>query len=318
MKIKYIIVINFLALSIGIFSQETLPIYTDYLTDNIYLIHPTAAGISNDGKIRLTGRKQWLAYTDAPELQTLSFHMPLGNNSAIGTAFYNDKNGYFSQTGGQLTYAYHISLDNHDTHQLSFGLSLLLINNTLDARDFTIQDLDVNPQLYSGNYFNADAGIAYRKEGFFSFYTIKNLLMVERNLFENQYESNNLRRHLITLGYYFNEDQGAVLKLQPSVMGQYIEQTKETFIDANLKAFVPFKNGEFWGGLSYRMSFNDNNLESGNYITPFLGLKYKNLVFSYSYAEQLNDETFTTGSFHQIGLGYNFSINNYKRASWDL
>lgn len=318
MKIKYTLLINFIALSFGLFSQETLPIYTDYLTDNIYLIHPTAAGISGNGKIRLTGRKQWLDYSNAPELQTMSFHMPLDESSAIGVAFYNDKNGHFSQTGGQISYAYHLNFDDYKTDQFSFGLSLLLINNSLDGRDFNLQDSDVSPQLSSKNYFNADAGIAYRKEGFFSFYTIKNLLEIERSLFDNQFESDNLRRHLITIGYYFNENETIIVKFQPSAMLQYIEQTKETFLDVNLKAFVPFEKGEFWGGISYRKSFNNNTIESANYITPFLGLKYKNFVFSYSYAEQLNNVTFTNGGFHQITLGYNFAINKYRTATWDL
>ena len=34
-------------------SQETLPIYSDYLSDNVYLVHPSAAGIGNTGKLRL-------------------------------------------------------------------------------------------------------------------------------------------------------------------------------------------------------------------------------------------------------------------------
>jgi hypothetical protein len=32
--------------------QETLPIYSDYLSDNVYLVHPSAAGIGNCGKIQ--------------------------------------------------------------------------------------------------------------------------------------------------------------------------------------------------------------------------------------------------------------------------
>ena len=32
-------------------AQETLPIYSDYLSDNVYLVHPSAAGIGNTGKL---------------------------------------------------------------------------------------------------------------------------------------------------------------------------------------------------------------------------------------------------------------------------
>ena len=35
-------------------SQEGLPIYSDYLTDNFYLLHPSMAGVSNCNKLRVT------------------------------------------------------------------------------------------------------------------------------------------------------------------------------------------------------------------------------------------------------------------------
>ena len=41
-------------------SQEGLPIYTDYLTENYYLVHPSMAGVNLvGGKVRMTARKQW-------------------------------------------------------------------------------------------------------------------------------------------------------------------------------------------------------------------------------------------------------------------
>ena len=41
------------------FSQEGIAVYSDYLSDNYYLIHPSMAGAANCAKIRLTARKQW-------------------------------------------------------------------------------------------------------------------------------------------------------------------------------------------------------------------------------------------------------------------
>jgi hypothetical protein len=53
------------------FSQEGVAVYSDYLSDNYYLIHPSMAGAANCGKVRLTGRQQWFGQDDAPNLQTL-------------------------------------------------------------------------------------------------------------------------------------------------------------------------------------------------------------------------------------------------------
>ncbi|TDA83429.1 type IX secretion system membrane protein PorP/SprF, partial [Halomonas marinisediminis] len=51
-----------------------MPIYSDYLSDNVYLVHPAAAGVGNAAKLRLTHRQQWSDNENAPSLQTLSYH----------------------------------------------------------------------------------------------------------------------------------------------------------------------------------------------------------------------------------------------------
>lgn len=81
------------------FSQEGVAVYSDYLSDNYYLIHPSMAGAANCGKIRLTARQQWMGQEDAPALQTVSFNTALDEDgiSGIGMIVFNDKNGYHSQ-----------------------------------------------------------------------------------------------------------------------------------------------------------------------------------------------------------------------------
>jgi hypothetical protein len=56
------------------FSQEGIAVYSDYLSDNYYLLHPSMAGAANCAKLRLTGRQQWFGQEDAPALQTISFN----------------------------------------------------------------------------------------------------------------------------------------------------------------------------------------------------------------------------------------------------
>ena len=75
-------------------AQETLPIYSDYLSDNVYLVHPSAAGIGTCGKLRVTGRTQWSGVDDAPALQTLSAHTRVGENAGVGLILFNDNHFY--------------------------------------------------------------------------------------------------------------------------------------------------------------------------------------------------------------------------------
>lgn len=303
-KLFYLALALNISFSNLVFSQETLPIYTDYLTDNIYLLHPAAAGVGNCGKLRLTGRQQWMDQQEAPQLQTISFHTRLDDYNGVGLAIFNDKNGYHSQLGAQVTYAYHINMGNrYDTNQLSFGLSFMAVRNALDEREFLMEDPVITQQINSRNYFNADAGAAYHYNGFFSYLTAKNILMSARNLYNDKYESLNLRRYVGTVGYFFGDKTS--VQFEPSVMGQFIERTQEMFLDANLKVYVPFENGDFWGGVSYRRGFEKSNYEAPNYITPLFGVNFKNFVFSYAYTRQQNDILFADGGFHQITLGYN-------------
>jgi hypothetical protein len=47
-----LIFLSFLCIIIC-FSQEGIAVYSDYLSDNYYLIHPSMAGAANCAKIRL-------------------------------------------------------------------------------------------------------------------------------------------------------------------------------------------------------------------------------------------------------------------------
>jgi len=313
--------LTFLLYLVGIlsFSQETLPIYSDYLTDNFYLLHPASAGISDIAKLRITARKQWSEFDNSPQLQTASFHMHLGESeSAIGAIIFNDKVGHFSKTGLQMTYAYHIPLDYRELNQLSFGISLNLLQNSLDGRDFILQDSDIDKQLMHYFYFNSDVGFGYRYKGLFAFYTVKNLLLSKRNIIKINNIGNNLRSHLLNIGYHFNQGNSEKTKFEPSILLHYREKTKESFMDLNLRTFIPINNSELWFGLSYRKGLDQNSIDNANYFTPFLGIKFSDYVVSYTYSKQLNNILFSNGSFHQITLGYNFRIRKYRTASWDL
>jgi len=312
-KIVKSFILSFLFVApIFIKAQETLPIYADYLSDNVYLVHPSAAGIGNCGKIRLTARSQWSGVSDAPSLQTLSVHQRIGDNTGIGFILFNDKNGYHSQQGIQATYAYHINLGwPEESNQISFGLSFMVVNNTVDESQFTIPDPVISQIVQSENYFNADFSMAYHKEGFFSYFTAKNIMLSARNLYNDQYESLNLRRYLVTLGYYFGK--GKNLQFEPSVMAQSIERTGEKFVDFNIKIYKEVSNAQLWAAFSYRRGFDNANTQELNYLTPIVGINYQKFMMSYTYTKQTGEILFDDAGYHQISLGFNFGCRQPRR-----
>ena len=240
-------------------SQEGLPVYSDYLSDNYYLLHPSMAGAANCTKLRLTARQQWLGQADAPALQTISINGSLGERSGGGIIIFNDKNGYHSQTGMKLTYAHHLmfSRDNVDLNQLSFGMSAGFVQSSLDESTFYDNNPDFDPivfgQIQKASYFNVDIGASYNFLDFYVHATVKNFLGSDRKLYTDK-EPVNLKRFILNAGYTFGDDE--TIMWEPSFMFQLVTQTQEKTIDLNVKAYKTLDFGKLWGGISYRRSLD--------------------------------------------------------------
>lgn len=320
-NISFIVIVFFATLSIK--GQEGVPVYSDYLSDNYYLIHPSMAGASNCSKIRLTARKQWFGQDDAPQLQTLSYNGKVSERAGAGVIVFNDKNGYHSQKGVKATYAYHLlfSRDEIDLNQLSFGLSAGFIQSQLDETEF-LQSGDFDP-IINGTivqkdaYMNFDFGVSYNYLNFYAHATIKNAIETRREIY-SVYENDNLRKYLLSAGYVFG-NRDAVL-WEPSVLFQLTERTQEKSIDINLKAYKNLDFGSLWAGLSYRRSFDgaeylkNNSVATQNlqFFSPIVGVNYNNFMFAYTYSHVGGAVRFDNGGYHQITLGLNLFCKPQK------
>jgi type IX secretion system PorP/SprF family membrane protein len=314
MYIRIKIVLLFLLATSYSFSQEGIAVYSDYLSDNYYLIHPSMAGAANCAKIRLTGRKQWFSQDEAPELQTLSFNGRIGEKAGAGIIVFNDKNGYHSQKGVKLTYAYHLmfSRDEIDLNQLSFGISAGLIQSQLDETSF-LQSGDFDPIIdgtvvQKDSYVNFDIGASYNYLDFYVHGTVKNAIETRRDIY-TEYESDNLRKYLLSAGYVFGNKYGILW--EPSILFQLVDQTKEKSFDLNMKAYKNMDFGSIWGGLSYRRSLDGAEYTNGSgvssqklqYITPIVGVNFNKFMFAYTYSHVSGPVKFDNGGYHQITLG---------------
>jgi len=310
---KKLLIILFSLGFFSAFSQETFPIYSDYLSDNVFLIHPSAAGIGDCGKIRFTGRKQWQGVANAPELQTLSFHNKFGDNMALGFVAFNDKNGYHSQKGIQATYAYHLEMGNGSVfEQLSFGLSATMVQNQTDQRTF-FGDRAVQQLIESSSYFNADFSVAYHRGGLSSYFTVKNLLLSAKNNLNNSLEPLDLRNYIFSAGYFF--EYRNKIQFEPSFMLQLREGTGETIADFNVKAYKKMSGATLWAALSYRRSFDNGAIENLQYVTPIVGVNFKQMMLSYTYTKQLGNIVFSDATYHQVTLGINVFCKRARAAA---
>lgn len=281
------------------------------------------AGAANCAKVRLTARKQWFGQDDAPQLQTLSYNGKVSDRAGAGVIVFNDKNGYHSQKGVKATYAYHLlfSRDEVDLNQLSFGLSAGFIQSQLNETEF-IQSGDFDPIIdgtivQRDSYFNFDIGASYNFLNFYAHATVKNVVETRRDIY-TVYESDNLRKYLLSAGYIFgNRDK---ILWEPSLLFQLTERTKEKAIDINLKAYKNLDFGSLWAGLSYRRSFdgaeylNNNSVEKQNlqFFSPIVGVNYNNFMMAYTYSQVAGAVRFDNGGYHQITLGLNLFCKRQK------
>lgn len=323
-----------LVFCVRLFGQEGLPIYTDYLTDNYYLVHPAMAGAELfGGKTRLTARKQWFDQEDSPSLQTFSTSYRLSDRSGVGGILFNDKNGYYSTSAINLTYAHHVLFDdkegscscnypNHENpiNQLSFGLSVGVLQHSLDQSTFDLFTFDplITGLKKSLFYFNIDIGFSYLNSNFYAHLSLKNLLFSPHNLygdFDYNYRrsSSSYRRLLASAGKFFYLEKNWIF--EPSFLFQITEITREKSIDINLKVYRELKRGRLWTGISFRNGFENaqytidgvvqrQNLKT---LTPLMGYQVNNFVFAYNFSQPQGAISFGSGGFHQITLGFNFA-----------
>jgi hypothetical protein len=122
----------------------------------------------------------------------------------------------------------------------------------------------------------------------------------------------------LNAGYTFGDAE--TILWEPSFMFQLVTQTQEKTMDFNIKAYKELDFGMLWGGLSYRRSLDGAQFVEGNavsdqkmqYVTPIIGVTFKNYVFSYTYSHLLGNVKFDAGGFHQLTLGINLFCSPEK------
>ena len=145
------IIISFLLLALtSSYGQElNIPVATQYLADNPFVISPTFAGIGDNFRIRANGMKQWVGIKESPQNQSVYADFRIADQSGVGISFYNDKNGYTSQAGAKFSFAHHIILDYYSRQYLSFGMSFNINNFKIDISQLVPNNYDPSIIQYS-------------------------------------------------------------------------------------------------------------------------------------------------------------------------
>ncbi len=281
--------------------ELTIPQVSQYLSDNPFLMSPSYAGIGNYVKVRMNGLTQWVGVQDAPDTQSLSADVRLGNRSGIGMVLYNDSNGETKQRGGKISFAHHLTIDKYEDHYFSMALSFNLNQFRIDIQNFRDNnDLAVVDDRASSNP-NFDLGTLYRRGGFYLSLNVSNILDKNLQKFNPIFEPNTLRNYFLYSGYKFRKSRRDNFEIEPSVFFQYFESDNRSITDMNIKFrwydFIDY----YYVGLTYR--FLNDQPGTPLYVAPILGLKKGDLYFGYSYQVIMNEILGYSSGTHVFTLG---------------
>lgn len=298
-----------------------MPVYTDYLTDNYYVLQPAMAGAHYEGlKLRTSYRTQWLGIANAPSMQTLNAHARVGDKSGVGGLFFHDTNGFQSQLGFQGTYAHHINFyrSRAEVNQLSFGLSAGGSFHRHDQSTFNpTNDPIISGTNVSSSSMFVDVGLTYNYVSLYAHLTIQNLLFVGKNI-NDQVLLNKPKRMLASVGNFFEIQPDWAI--EPSVLVDYIQYVDRPNVDINLKSHHNIRETQLWVGTSYRKGLTNTLTNNNNtpYSEPFsqlsaiLGMRHNKWSFSYTYTVGIGDIKINNSGFHQITLGIDILSDEYR------
>lgn len=300
---RNILIVLFLVTVVLVKGQQ-LPQYTQYMLNEM-AINPAVAGKEDYADVRSNNRYQWVGITDAPRTYMLTCHGPLKlKNMGLGMNLFTDIVGPTRRTGLNLSYAYHLKL-NEKNWRLSFGLSAgilqwgidgskLILREEGDANLLTTYRTVVLPDFGAGIYF-------YKSKKFYLGLSLPQLYQTPIKIYENTSPSSKMVTHINVNGAYtFELDED--FKLEPSFLLKYAIPAPPK-IDGGLR--VIYKD-QVWLGGAYRHK---------DAFTALVGYMFKDyLMFGYSYDfSTTNIRNYSSGT-HEVMLGIRFSRK--QAATW--
>ncbi|WP_439184299.1 PorP/SprF family type IX secretion system membrane protein [Carboxylicivirga taeanensis] len=293
-------------------------ITNQYLYD-LYLMNPAGAGFYK-GCYEFSGyyQKQWFGMEQAPTTQVVSFQGPLTESLGIGTYFYNDRNGYYSEMGFQTSLSYEVmfSKKRKRTASLTFGMSINAEQSSVNQSELTDGAL-LDPILTGANEsgwgFNANAGLLFKYNDYHAGFSVTNILPQNNPMYLNENEpalTSDIHIHAGTTFKVSDRD----IYLEPLVMYRR-NMLVDSKVDLSVKGFFPTPdpNLSFWGLISYRRTM-DHNFGKSLGMGATAGIQISNFMVGLEYQAGLTGAQLDYGSAYQLILKYRICKDKSKRS----
>ncbi|TPE42585.1 PorP/SprF family type IX secretion system membrane protein [Pontibacter mangrovi] len=312
---NYILIFCFMLVgSVAVAQQKAL--YSQYMT-NYFLLNPAVAGAEKDLNVKAGYRNQWTGFEGAPKTYYLSAEMALDRGPSRsrrlrayhggGGYVYSDQVGPITQTGLQLSYAYHVPINR--SMYLSSGIFAGVQQYRFDENKIHLADgtNDEDPVTQQGSYnaFLPDLSVGsyLHSEEFFVGASLFQVLgnKINKNRNKDIDDPARLSRHLFVSGGY-NVDVNRNITVTPSVLIKYVSPAPIQ-ADFNVRGEYHFTNRRknanddmVWAGLSYRTQ---------DAIVGLVGVQFKEQYrLSYTYDITVSPMRHYSAGSHEIVLGF--------------
>jgi type IX secretion system PorP/SprF family membrane protein len=301
-------------------AQQT-PVYSQYMF-NKFLINPAVAGSEGYTAFNLTAREQWLGLKDAPMTHAVSAQTRISPRSwlarlhsirsrsskpqrisrvGLGAYLFNDHRGLIDQTGMQITYAYHLPMDEA---QLSFGLSFSMVQFSVNKNDLRLENVDdnlVNNSSLKSISPDFSFGAYYTSSDWYAGFSAVQLLQSALKFGDVAGNSFIQRRHYFLMGgYRFAIDRD--YSIEPSA---FFKSTDQFASQLDIGTRLYYKN-DYWGGLAFR---------TGGWMIFTAGVRYDKFYFGYSFDYGFNKIQSNSYGSHEFMVAYKFGMN-IRQYKW--
>lgn len=273
---------------------QQLPQLSQY-NSHAYLYDPAVAGSRPWFELRSAHRNQWVGIQDAPRTFMLSATTPLGANMGVGGYIFTDHVGPSRRTGMQLSYAYHLRIN--EEIKLGMGLSFGMLQFLIDGSKIEFHDPDeplMDAQLRGSLMPDATFGLYLYHEKWWAGASAPQLLRNRVVFFDDRDQSlSTLAAHYYALAGY-RIPIGNELQLEPSFLLKYVSPVPPKL---DLTATVRYRD-MVWLGATYRTE------DALSFMVGYW-LK-KTFQFGYSYdLTTTHLRNYNTGT-HEVMLGVTF------------
>lgn len=210
--------------SVGKLYAQQDPGFTHYMY-NTQSVNAAYTGTTDDVKIIMLSRHQWIGFAGAPQTQIFSIHGPVDEKYiGLGLSYTRDKIGPMNMDNLALDYSFKVQVSKTGT--LSFGLK-----TGFDKRSNNLSQLNpLQPgdRVYSSNIegkltFNFGAGLYYYTPNSYFGVSLPRLRRTNYNKNVADYLNENVHeRHLFVIGGYV-WNVSPIWKIKPSFFLKYVE-----------------------------------------------------------------------------------------------